>query len=74
VFTECAQQLALAVERPDSVIHLWLEKEFSDGLMCTPMRTVQVTGQILETVQQHLRRASMAINAKVRSLNFILSM
>jgi hypothetical protein len=73
VFTECAQQLALAMERPDSVIHLWLEKEFSDGLMCTPMRTVQVTGQILETVQ-HLRHASMAINAKVRSLNFILSM
>ncbi|RXW12407.1 hypothetical protein EST38_g13446 [Candolleomyces aberdarensis] len=68
ILTHCTEQLALAVECPDSRILLWLEKELFYGFGFNPMRTLQFTEEICETVQQHLQRVSTALQAKFPEL------
>ncbi|RXW17165.1 hypothetical protein EST38_g8689 [Candolleomyces aberdarensis] len=73
LLTECAEQLALAVECPGHRIKLWLEhvnpvfSAFSNST-----QTDQFTEHTFGVLQHNLQRASNAIHANVVLSNFIL--
>ncbi|RXW17124.1 hypothetical protein EST38_g8734 [Candolleomyces aberdarensis] len=62
--TECAKQLALALECPDHRTELWLKQEFIYGLPDYNEGTLELTEHTPQTVQHYMQRASTAIHAK----------
>jgi hypothetical protein len=71
ILTECAKQLALAVESPDNRVRLWLENELIDGRMGKTLRTVGFTEETCKTIRQHLRHAPATLRAKVSLCDFV---
>ncbi|KAJ2914538.1 hypothetical protein MD484_g5872, partial [Candolleomyces efflorescens] len=65
LLTECAEQLALAVEHPDHRIQSWLENQLSAALYFPFIqRMEQLTEDTYGRVKHSLERASNAIYAK----------